>query len=278
MEKCTRDIPNARNDYLEALIASYGASESKVTRIQILSIIVDLMPYNDIKKLLPEVTDNKLYQAKKQLLRRYDFSEPQAGKGPCDRNSTNQKSHVTRYLNEGNDVMTALDIKRALEPNNGVKVVVPYVVEGVPVSCTKVPKITGNSLLHNFQYHSNRLRVWKAFDIGNGKLLKWNEFNKNSQCFPQEHSVAEGGDIDRAYVFATASKKAQRHDVRNLEGNEGIWNSTMDESAMFYCPESGCVKQYVTWGSTFCSSTYRREEFTLGIGFKEIEEIQKVYH
>jgi hypothetical protein len=73
VEKCTRDIPNARNDYLEALIASYGASESKVTRIQILSIIVDLMPYNDIKKLLPEVTDNKLYQAKKQLLRRYDF-------------------------------------------------------------------------------------------------------------------------------------------------------------------------------------------------------------
>jgi hypothetical protein len=22
----------------------------------------------------------------------------------------------------------------------------------------------------------------------------------------------------------------------------------MDESAMFHCPESGCVKQYVTWG------------------------------
>jgi endonuclease III len=67
VEKCTREILNARNDYLEALIASYGASESKATRIQILSIIVDLMPYNDIKKLL-EVTDYKLYQAKKQLL------------------------------------------------------------------------------------------------------------------------------------------------------------------------------------------------------------------
>ena len=68
VEKCTREILNARNDYLEALIASYGASESKATKIQILSIIVDLMPYNDIKKLLPEVTDYKLYQAKKQLL------------------------------------------------------------------------------------------------------------------------------------------------------------------------------------------------------------------
>ncbi len=51
-------------------------------------------------------------------VRRYDFSEPQAGKGPCDRSSAHQKSQVTRYLNEGNDVMTALNIKRALESNN----------------------------------------------------------------------------------------------------------------------------------------------------------------
>ena len=57
-------------------------------------------------------------------VRRYDFSEPQAGKGPCDRSSAHQKSHVTRYLNESNDVMNALDIKRALESNNGVKGVV----------------------------------------------------------------------------------------------------------------------------------------------------------
>ncbi|CAB4035065.1 Hypothetical predicted protein, partial [Paramuricea clavata] len=111
VEKCTREIANARNHYLEAIIASYGASESKTS--------------ND----------------------------------------------------------------RALESNNGVKGVVPYVVEGVSVSSTKVPKITEISLLRNFKYDSNGLRVWKAFDIGNGKLLKWNEFDKNSQCFPQELSV-----------------------------------------------------------------------------------------
>ena len=48
-------------------------------------------------------------------VRCYDFSEPQAGKGHCDRSSADQKSHVTRYRNEGNDVMNTLDIKRALE-------------------------------------------------------------------------------------------------------------------------------------------------------------------
>ncbi|CAB4041992.1 Hypothetical predicted protein [Paramuricea clavata] len=138
--------------------------------------------------------------------------------------------------------------QRALKSNNGVKVVVPYVVEGVPVSSTKVQKITGISLLHNFEYDSNGLRVWKAFDIGKEKLLKWNEFDKSSQCYRQELSVVEGGDKDQAYGFAAACKKAQTHDVHDQEDNEGIGDSTMDESAMFHCPESGCVKQYVTWG------------------------------
>ncbi len=181
-------------------------------------------------------------------VRRYDFSEPQAGKGPCDRSSAHQKSHVTRYLNEGNDVMTALDNKRALESNNGVKGVVPYVVEGVSASSTKVPRITGISLLHNFEYDPNGLRVWKAFNIGKGKLLEWDEFDKNSQCFPQELAVVEEGDKDHAYVFAAESKEAETHHVHDQEENETVGDSTVDESAMFHCPEPGCVKQYVTWG------------------------------
>ena len=56
-------------------------------------------------------------------------------------------------------------------------------------------------------------------------MLKWNEFDKNSHCFPQELSVVEGGDKDQAYVFAAASKKAQTHDVHDQEDNEGIGDS-----------------------------------------------------
>lgn len=59
----------------------------------------------------------------------YDFSEPQAGKAPCDRSSAHQKSHVNRFLNEGNDAISAEQVKKALEPHGGVRSVVPYVVE-----------------------------------------------------------------------------------------------------------------------------------------------------
>ena len=52
-------------------------------------------------------------------LDRYDFSEPQAGKGNCDRSAAHQKADVNRYLNEGNNVTNATEIKEALESHGG---------------------------------------------------------------------------------------------------------------------------------------------------------------
>ena len=52
---------------------------------------------------------------------RYDFSEPQAGKDICDRWVAGLKSHMRRFLNEGNDIKTASDMKTAFESYGGVK-------------------------------------------------------------------------------------------------------------------------------------------------------------
>ena len=38
---------------------------------------------------------------------RYDFSDPQAGKDVCDRRIATLKSHMWRFINEGNDINTA---------------------------------------------------------------------------------------------------------------------------------------------------------------------------
>lgn len=43
---------------------------------------------------------------------RVDFSDPQGGKGLCDRKAATIKAHVLRYVNEGNDVITATDFKK----------------------------------------------------------------------------------------------------------------------------------------------------------------------
>ena len=107
-------------------------------------------------------------------IKRYDFSEPQAGKGPCDRSSGYQKSHVNRFLNEGNDVMPAEQVKKALESHGGARSVVPYVVE-YSESASKCPTlhIPDASLLHNYQYCNDGPKVWNAYNIGTGKLFAW---------------------------------------------------------------------------------------------------------
>ena len=54
-------------------------------------------------------------------IRRYDFSDPQSGKDICDRRIATMKSHMRRYLNEGNDIKTASDMKMALDSFGGLR-------------------------------------------------------------------------------------------------------------------------------------------------------------
>lgn len=52
---------------------------------------------------------------------RYDFSDPQAGKDVCDRRIANLKSHMWRFINEGNDINTVKEMKVTIESYGGVK-------------------------------------------------------------------------------------------------------------------------------------------------------------
>ena len=45
---------------------------------------------------------------------RYDYSEPQYGKDVCDRILCPMKTCIRRYCNEGHDILTAADMRRAL--------------------------------------------------------------------------------------------------------------------------------------------------------------------
>ena len=52
---------------------------------------------------------------------RYGFSDPQAGKDICDRKTASMKAHIRHFVNENNNVVTAEDMKRAIESHEGVK-------------------------------------------------------------------------------------------------------------------------------------------------------------
>ena len=52
---------------------------------------------------------------------RIDFNDPQGGKGVADRLAATCKAHIRRYVNEGNDVTTADQMKEAINSYGGVQ-------------------------------------------------------------------------------------------------------------------------------------------------------------
>jgi hypothetical protein len=99
-------------------------------------------------------------------VKRVDFSDPQGGKGPCDRKAATVKAHVRRYINEGHDVVTAKDLRDAITSNNGVRGVGVCLVDMACVKASEPMKIDGISILNNFSYTDKEITTWKAYDIG----------------------------------------------------------------------------------------------------------------
>ena len=99
------------------------------------------------------------------------------------------KSYVNRFLNEGNYVMSAEQVKKALESHGNV---VPYVVN-YPESTSRSPvrHTPDISLLHNYQYCDEGLKVWKAYNIGSGKVVAWENLDKDGKILPLEQGENE---------------------------------------------------------------------------------------
>ena len=106
---------------------------------------------------------------------RNDFSDPQGGKGVCDRKAATIKGDVGRYVNEGNDVINALQFKTAIESGQGTAGVKASYVAAKPRSTSYI-KWDGISLLNNFEYEETGVRVWRAFNVGPGRVVPWASF------------------------------------------------------------------------------------------------------
>ena len=111
----------------------------------------------------------------------YHYSEPAYGKDVCDRILYPMKSSIHCYCNEGHDINSAADMRTALleRPVRGVTASVCVIDE--KKKNLKVNKIDGFSKLHNFTYEEKGLRVWKAYDIGSGKLISLDNIAVNKQ-------------------------------------------------------------------------------------------------
>ena len=182
---------------------------------------------------------------------RYDFSDPQAGKDVCDRRIATLKSHMRRFINEGNDINTAKDMKVAIESYGGVKGCYATVAEiqGSFQSMTK-HSMTGIQALNNFLFEPAGLRAWKAYNVGTGKFFSLAQLKKYGT--PQGPTgIKELQPFSRPSqdvgTFRAVATQAQdvgpaltEVQIRQSEEAESATRSV----ASYSCPEQGCVKIY----------------------------------
>ena len=105
---------------------------------------------------------------------RVDFSDPQGGKGACDRKAASIKAHVRRHINEGHDVQTPNDFKEAMMSSGGIKGVRIALVDAFTPALTNSEiqiKWEGISSQNNFSYSDRGITTWRAYGIGTGKLV-----------------------------------------------------------------------------------------------------------
>lgn len=86
-----------------------------------------------------------------------DFSDPQGGKGSCNRMAAQIKSHVKSYVNEGHSVMNVRELKQAIESRGGIPGVHVTVVKvhnksSKSYKLVSVTSTTLNSLMVDLQH------------------------------------------------------------------------------------------------------------------------------
>ncbi|EDO33434.1 predicted protein [Nematostella vectensis] len=186
---------------------------------------------------------------------RVDFSDPQGGKGPCDRKAATIKAHVRRYIAEGHDVTTAADLRHAILSHNGVPGVRVALVDASSLRpLSSEAKIDGITKLNNFSLSDKGLTMWRAYDIGIGRTVPWQRLQATVELVSFESAFSPGGFI------AIKSRRIKPVELSVASGLSSVQTDCQSDEAddddeseeeieeespkLFCCPVEGCIKAY----------------------------------
>jgi len=188
-------------------------------------------------------------QVRGVTIKRMDFCDPQGGKGACDRKAATVKSHMKIYLNSGNNIENAKDMKDAILSSGGIpalKVTVSGPPAGAALTGIKLEEV---SLISNIQYvEDGSLRVWKAYNIGPGKVISSPRLNISTTTkVPHLTAVNRAESRESHACFTSIKSKLRKTTLPQQEEEDSDEESVIDNlenstSKLFPCPEQGCVK------------------------------------
>ena len=112
---------------------------------------------------------------------RYDYSQPQCSKDVCDRILCPMKSRIRRFCDEGHDIFTAADMKRALSERPVIGTIACVRAVDETTKTLEVKKMVGFKRLHNFQFEEKGIRVWRSYGKGPGEEFPFDQLVSQSQ-------------------------------------------------------------------------------------------------
>ena len=137
----TKHGDNFELDTYVHILDSQSSQDSQLTAALLVDVVKDMASHKRIDQV-HILSDNAgcykstntihtLYQELPNLIKTYNFCEAQDGKGPCDRKASHIKSSIKRYINEGNDVLDASQMKKV-----GIKGILQYYISTNNLSVT----------------------------------------------------------------------------------------------------------------------------------------------
>lgn len=163
-------------------------------------------------------------------LKRMDFSDPQGGKGACDRKAATIKS------------------------SGGVPGVIVTLSEITERQTKNAVSWEGVSFVNNIEYENECLRVWKAYNIGPGNIVPWSKFAAPAIEKELSSIVDLGDERNMQLPFVALRPRTLTSVSETTSSDDGGDPGSASEdgsssSELFSCPEEGCVMTYQRYSS-----------------------------
>lgn len=229
----------------------------------------------------------------------WSFSEPQHGKGPCDRMAATIKRKVRMWVDENNPATTAREFVDGACSYNGIQGVSFYVGNTEEPPSSQIPQkisILGISGYLDFAFNVQRevTMAWRFLGIGSGVTINRRHWQNKDyvwrfvQSYQSHPNNAKDEPLDGRYWKNLKSSHAEVADDHEDEVTATASESQPQNQKLFDCPVEGCIKKFKYYGNlinhmdigthTFLPVRETLRDFAVGMFKEKLEEMTAFRH
>jgi len=193
-------------------------------------------------------------------VKKWDFSEPQFGKGPCDRIAAQIKRQIRLYVAENHRCTNPSEFVKCATGHkgfNGITFMESSVVLPTSYKPIKLDKI---STYYNFEFNKgfSNIKAWKAYNIGEGFNIKFDAVNPgNLPSIESQRTVSPKSPEQRISNslqtwMPFVERESNDNEIENAAENVDEGKSSNKQTRplkLFMCPEEGCLKSFFKDGN-----------------------------